>query len=245
MIVKNNSPETIKCAQRQSQEFLKTETETTFLNLLKNAEESQSSSTQSAHDSAHFSQPQSDPFDAEDADTHLDKDTEKSSEFSASSGVKLSPKTYSKKESDTVKDPLLFLKLPDVTDIQKLSEWLSVLAQKMIEITVKIEKKSPLDTTRYVFELGHSDDLPLDMAVKKVNGLLAITLFSKGELKEILLTHLPELMQYLKNKGVELGSLQIEQLRDMPSGQGDGRQQQSHTENEAENFIEEFEEDII
>jgi len=109
---------------------------------------------------------------------------------------------------------------------------------------IEMDPKKEFEPNRYYFKTATAE-IPLEVSVKRVEDQLAITLFSTGELKELLNTHMTELCAYLKLKGINIASLTIaEQAKSSDSDQENKQKKRimvyNHDEKESSENFEDF-----
>jgi hypothetical protein len=113
--------------------------------------------------------------------------------------------------------------LPD-----NLSGLFAIIKEKLVE---SIKETQSIYRKQYNIRIKEDKMFPLEIVLKKVEGKIKVTLYSKGDLKEEIKLHLQELIAYLKKKDIDLFSIDVlEWVKEAYNNQEDGSKQ-DHPEN--------------
>lgn len=228
MKIKNNPENTATFPQKNPQENLQAETEFSFHEMLK-AELKQKKKLSEGQSSNQENSPiELENIDQLPFEKTSDNPTKSDKPFpedpSKSQTSKKETEKEEKSEHQSVNPPSNEKSIAIDVMLKNIAQLILALAQKIIHIDQT--KTQELDFVRYYFKLSQEQNaMPLDISVKKIDGKLAIVLFSTGELKEELLTHLNQLTNHLKMQGIQLFSIQVEELKKEQSSSQDQKHQ--------------------
>jgi hypothetical protein len=121
-----------------------------------------------------------------------------------------------------LENPLLALPQNLICNLQQAQQLLILLRQKIAEIIETTN--SDFEEKIYNFRLDSDNILPLELAIKKIDGKYAIKLFSNGILKEEILNNLDQLLAYLRQRGFEILNIQVAEFSKQEKREKDEQQ---------------------